>query len=214
MGSSKVVPLEQGKFYGHLSGLVTLAGMTPESEELKFEHWEKKIRKGAVWLPHGKIANSPGHPAWDVTGGKFGGFQGQMFMGDQTLSTLFRVVTEKVDGNDQGCVVPFARGLSSGVMRPCFLPDGSLLFGQTGRGWRSRGGQEASLQQVVWDGKTVAADIDRVSLVMLRSGSRWRLISRCGPSRRGDGAGNSWDLWRSGSFRSWGWAWSGSWNTW
>ena len=164
VGSSKIVPLEQGKFYGHPSGLVSLPGkMNPDSPELKFEHWKDKIRKGAVWLPHGKLANSPGHPAWDVTGGKFGPYQGQMFIGDQTLSTLLRVVTEQVNGVDQGSVVPFARGLVSGVMRTCFLPDGSLLLGQTGRGWGARGGSQSGLQHISWDGKTVAADISHVS---------------------------------------------------
>ena len=159
VGSSKWVPLEQGKFYGHISGLVSLPGMTPESPEIQYPLWKDKLRKGAVWLPHGKLSNSPGNPAWDTTGGKFGVHQGQVFMGDQTLSTMFRVVTEKVNGEDQGCVVPFARGMSSGVMRPVFLPDGSLLVGQTGRGWQSNGGSQDKLQQIVWDGKTVAADI-------------------------------------------------------
>lgn len=164
VGSSKVVPLEQDKFYGHPSGLVTLPGkMKPDSPELNFDNWKDKIRKGAVWLPHGKLANSPGHPAWDVTGGKFGAYRGQMFIGDQTLSTLLRVVTEQVDGVDQGSVVLFARGLVSGVMRPCFLPDGSLLLGQTGRGWGSRGGNLSGLQHLSWDGKTVAADISHVT---------------------------------------------------
>lgn len=159
VGSSKWVPLEQGKFYGHISSLVSLPGMTPESPEIKYPLWKDKLRKGAVWLPHAKLSNSPGNPAWDTTGGKFGVHQGQVFMGDQTLSTLFRIVTEKVNGEDQGCVVPFARGMSSGVMRPVFLPDGSLLVGQTGRGWQSNGGSQDKLQQIVWDGKTVAADI-------------------------------------------------------
>jgi len=164
VGSSKVVPLEKGKFYGHLSGLVSLPGnMNPDSPELKFDKWKDKIRKGAVWLPHGKLANSPGHPAWDVTAGKFGAYRDQMFIGDQTLSTLLRVATEKVNGLDQGCVIPFARGLSSGVMRPVFLPDGSMLIGQTGRGWGARGGNQAGLQRIIWDGTTVAADIHRVT---------------------------------------------------
>ncbi|MFT5107894.1 MAG: cytochrome c2 [Verrucomicrobiales bacterium] len=163
VGSSKVVPLEKGKFYGHLSGLVTLPGkMKPDSPELKFDHWKDKIRKGAVWLPHGKLANSPGHPVWDTTGGKFGVYEKQMFIGDQTLSTLLRVVTEKVDGSDQGCVIPFARGLASGVMRPCFLPDGSLLIGQTGRGWGARGGDQSGLQRISFDGKTKAADFKKI----------------------------------------------------
>lgn len=162
VGTSKWVPLERGAFYGHPSGLVTLPGMTPYSEELRFEHWRDKIRKGAVWLPHGQVANSPGNPAWDQTGGAFGPFAGQVFLGDQTLSQLLRIVTEQIDGADQGCVVPFARGLQSGIMRPCFLPDGSLLLGQTGRGWGSRGGQKAALQHIVYDGKTIAADIHHV----------------------------------------------------
>ncbi len=163
VGSSKVVPLEEGKFYGHISGLVNLAGMKPDDEKLKYELWEDKLRKGAVWLPHGKIANSPGSPVWDQTGGKFGSFQGQMFVGDQTLSQAFRIVTEQVKGQDQGCVIPFAKGLASGVMRPVFLPDGSLLLGQTGRGWGARGGSIAALQRIVYDGKTQAADISRIT---------------------------------------------------
>lgn len=163
VGSSKWVPLEEGKFYGHISGLVSLPGMTPKSPEIQYPLWKDKLRKGAVWLPHGKLSNSPGNPAWDTTGGKFGIYEGQVFIGDQTLSTMLRVVTEIVDGADQGSVVPFARGLNSGAMRPVFLPDGSLLIGQTGRGWRAIGGSEDALQQIVWDGKTVSADIDRVS---------------------------------------------------
>lgn len=163
VGSSKWVPLEQGQFYGHISGLVSLPGMTPESPEIQYPIWKDKLRKGAVWLPHGKLSNSPGNPAWDTTGGKFGIYKGQVFIGDQTLSTLLRVVTEKVNGEDQGSVVPFGRGLASGVMRPVFLPDGSLLIGQTGRGWASTGGKQDALQQIVWDGKTASADINHVS---------------------------------------------------
>ena len=44
-------------------------------------------------------------------------------------------------------------------MRPVFLPDGSLLLGQTGRGWQAKGGKVASLQHVRWDGKTIAPGI-------------------------------------------------------
>jgi hypothetical protein len=44
-------------------------------------------------------------------------------------------------------------------MRPLFLRDGSLLLGQTGRGWQAKGGKVASLQHVRWDGKTIAPGI-------------------------------------------------------
>jgi hypothetical protein len=163
VGSSKLVPLEQGKFYGHMSGLVDLPGMLPDDKKLAHDLWKDTLRKGAVWLPHGKMANSPGSPVWDLTGGRFGPFEGQVFIGDQTLSQVMRVVTEVVDGQDQGCVMPFARGLASGIMRSVFLPDGSLLLGQTGRGWVARGGRPAALQRVVYDGKTIPADIAKVS---------------------------------------------------
>lgn len=163
VGSSKVVPLEQGKFYGHMSGLESLPGMIPDAPELNYDLWKDKLRKGAVWLPHAMLANSPGNLAWDQTGGKFGGYKNQMFVGDQTLSQLMRVVTEVVEGEDQGCVIPFGRGLASGIMRPVFLPDGSLLLGQTGRGWTARGGNQAALQHVTYDGKTVAADISKIT---------------------------------------------------
>jgi hypothetical protein len=116
-----------------------------------------------VWLPHGKFANSPGNPVWDLTGGKFGPYGRQMFIGDQTLSTLLRVAIETVDGIEQGSVMPFSFGLASGVMRPVFLPDGSLLVGQTGRGWSAKGGSQDRLQRISYDGKTVPADILRVT---------------------------------------------------
>lgn len=163
VGSSKIVPLEQGKFYGHMSGLADLPGMIPDAPELNYDLWKDKLRKGAVWLPHGMMANSPGNLAWDLTGGKFGVYEKQMFVGDQTLSQLMRVFTEIVDGQDQGCVIPFGKGLASGIMRPVFLPDGSLLLGQTGRGWTAKGGSQAALQQVIYDGKTVAADISKIT---------------------------------------------------
>jgi hypothetical protein len=53
--------------------------------------------------------------------------------------------------------------VETGAMRPCFLPDGSLLIGQTGRGWGARGGRQDSLQHVIYDGKTIAADLHRIT---------------------------------------------------
>ena len=94
-----------------------------------------------------------------MTDGKFGPYNEHMFIGDQTMSNLFRVVVEKVNGQDQGCVVPFARFFASGVMRPVFLNDGSLLIGQTGRGWGAWGGQEGCLQRIIYDGKTESGEI-------------------------------------------------------
>jgi hypothetical protein len=84
---------------------------------------------------------------------------GEILIGDQTQSNLLRVSLQKVGDVEQGSVMPFFEGLESGVMRPLFLRDGSLLLGQTGRGWQAKGGKVASLQHVRWDGKTVAPAI-------------------------------------------------------
>jgi mono/diheme cytochrome c family protein len=162
VGTSKLFVLRKDRFYGHPAGLVDLPGMTPDSPEIKYDAVADKREKAAVLFPHNKVANSPGNPAW-VTQPKFGPFLGQMLIGDQTQSNLLRVVTENVGGVEQGSVMPFIDGLESGVMRPVFLPDGSLLLGQTGRGWQAKGGKVASLQHVRWDGKTLAPAIAAMS---------------------------------------------------
>ena len=162
VGTSKLFVLRKDKFYGHPAGLVDLPGMTPDSPAIKYDAVADQREKAAVLFPHNKVANSPGNPVW-VTQPKFGPFNGQMLIGDQTQSNLLRVVTENVNGQEQGSVMPFFEGLESGVMRPVFLPDGSLLLGQTGRGWQAKGGKVASLQHVRWDGKTVAPAIASVS---------------------------------------------------
>ncbi|MDO3385507.1 DUF1080 domain-containing protein [Gilvimarinus sp. SDUM040013] len=162
VGTSKLFTIEEGKFYGHPSGLVDLPGMTPESPEIQWEQVADRREEAVVLFPHNIVANAPGNPIWDTTEGAFGPFAGQMLVGDQTQSNLLRVVTEKVGEHHQGVVIPFMSGLASGVMRGVFMPDGSLLVGQTGRGWQAKGGHVASLQRIRWDGTTVAAAIATV----------------------------------------------------
>jgi hypothetical protein len=158
VATSRMFVLEKGKFYGHPASLVDLPGMTPASPEIQYSQWAGKRAQPVILFPHNRVANSPGNPVWVVTK-KFGPFAGQILVGDQTQSNLLRVSLQKVDDVEQGSVMPFFEGLESGVMRPLFLADGSLLLGQTGRGWQAKGGKVASLQHVRWDGKTVAPGI-------------------------------------------------------
>jgi len=163
VATSKMYELKKDAFYGHPAGLVDLPGMTPTSPEIRWGQVADRKAQPVIMFPHNRVANSPGNPAWDLTKGKFGPYAGQLLIGDQTQSNLLRVVMQNVDGVDQGSVMPFFEGLESGVMRPLFLPDGSLLLGQTGRGWQAKGGKVASLQHVRWDGKTVAPGIVAMS---------------------------------------------------
>jgi hypothetical protein len=162
MGTSKIFDIKKDAFFGHPSALVDLPGMTADSPEIAWDKVQSKRTNAIILLPHNRVANSPGNPAWDTTKGKFGVFTGQMLMGDQTQSNLLRIAFQTVDGVEQGSVMPFIDGLESGVMRPLFLKDGSLLLGQTGRGWQAKGGHVASLQRIIWDGKTIPAAITQM----------------------------------------------------
>ena len=117
-----------------------------------------------MWLPREVIANSPGSPVWDTTGGKFGPFAGQIFIGDQRQSNYFRCGVEKVDGDFQGWCVDFLRGTESGPVKMSFDPQGRLWSAQVGRGWFSIGGKRTALQYAEWDGQSVPFAIHSATL--------------------------------------------------
>ena len=102
-----------------------------------------------VWFPYGRMGQSASEPRWDTTGGKFGPFAGQCFVGDQTKSIVMRVYLEKINGRYQGACFPFRSGFECGVNRLVFGPDGSLYVGMTNRGWGSLGGKPYGLQRLV-----------------------------------------------------------------
>ena len=108
----------------------------------------------AVWLPYHKMGRSGTDLAVCVAGGKFGPFDGQLFVGEFTDAKVSRVFLEKVGGEYQGAAFPFLAGFASGVVRVLFAPDGSLLVGMTSRGWSSLGTQAYGLQRVRWSGTT------------------------------------------------------------
>jgi hypothetical protein len=91
----------------------------------------------------------------DLSGGKFGPFEKQLFVGDQTHSTVMRVFLEKQpSGRYQGACFPFRAGFGSGVVPVRQGKDGSLFVGGTNRGWGSRGSKTFAIERLVWTGKT------------------------------------------------------------
>lgn len=108
----------------------------------------------AVMFPYGKMGQSASGVECDLSNGKFGPFSKQLFVGDQTHSTVMRVFLEKVNGRYQGVCFPFRQGFGSGIVPLRFAPDGSLVAGGTNRGWGSRGTKPFSLERLVWTGKT------------------------------------------------------------
>lgn len=159
VGTSKLFLLEEGKYYGHPSGLVDLPGMTPKSPQIHWRKFHDTKEKAIALMAHSRLANSPGSPSWAHQ--SFGAFNRELFIGDQTLSNLFRILPK---ANHEATVIPFADGFPSGVMRLGFAKDGTLFVGQTGRGWRARGGSEHALVAIMRDASplsTQVADITR-----------------------------------------------------
>jgi hypothetical protein len=107
----------------------------------------------AVQFPYGKMGQSASGIECDLSGGKFGPFQKQLFVGDQTHSTVMRVFLEKVGDRYQGVCFPFRAGFGSGNVPVRFGPDGSLYVGGTSRGWGSRGTKPWAVERLAWTGK-------------------------------------------------------------
>jgi hypothetical protein len=105
----------------------------------------------AAMFPHGKLSNSPTGIACD-TSGKFGPFTNQLFVGEQTMSTVLRVALEKVNGVYQGAAFPFRGKFGSGNVAVRIGPDGSMFVGGTDRGWGARGGKRFALERCHFSG--------------------------------------------------------------
>ncbi len=166
-GTCSLKHLRPGKFVGHPDGNKwysepeAAAAMgpqpkTPESGSRMMVEAKKipELEPPAVYFPYPKMGQSASGIACDTSGGKFGVFQNQLFVGDQTHSTVMRVHLEKVQGHYQGACFPFLQGFGSGSLALRLAPNGSLLVGGTNRGWGSRGGKPFSLERVDWTGKT------------------------------------------------------------
>ena len=156
--------LEEGDFYGHPDGLKSCSRpgspvACPERIPTGITVVEaaKQIpgfKLPAVWFPYRKMGRSSTDLAWDQTEGRFGPFQGQLFVGDFTDAMISRVFLERVDGGYQGACFPFREGFRSAVVRMVFGADGSLFVGETNRGWNSMGTRSYGLERLVWTGST------------------------------------------------------------
>ena len=111
------------------------------------------VKIPAVWLPHGVLGISTAQFVVDKTGGAFGPFAGQLFIGDQGQSKVMRIAMEKVNGVYQGAAFDFRSNFQCGIMRLSWGRDGSLFAAESNRGWGSAGEEDWGLQRLVWTGK-------------------------------------------------------------
>jgi hypothetical protein len=163
-GTCGLKHLRPGSFQGHpggngwydsTDGVIGERPAEPQSGSRIMTEAKKipELEPTAVFFPYKKMGQSASGIACDTTGGKFGPFDNQLFVGDQTFSTVMRVFLEKVNGHYQGACFPFRSDFGSGSLS-LKMTDRGLFVGGTNRGWGSRGNQPYALDRLVWTGKT------------------------------------------------------------
>jgi glucose/arabinose dehydrogenase len=163
-GTCELKHLAPGKFVGHPAGnrWYNLARETmgpPPKEPTSGSRFIVEAAKipeyepPAILFPYDKMGKSASGVVCDTSGGRFGPFAGQLFVGDQSDSTIMRCFLEKVEGHYQGACFPFLAGIGSGTLALEIAPDGSLFVGGTNRGWGSRGPLPFSVERVNWTGR-------------------------------------------------------------
>lgn len=164
-GCCSLKHLKPGGFLGHPASYnwypYTKNPTSPEKPNSPSRlHLERKrvpeMVPPAVRFPYIKMGRSLSGFRLDQTGGKFGPFSGQFFLGDYTLSIILRATTEQVNGVWQGACYPFREGLSTGIMNVEFSPAGQLVAGgfTTNAQWPVRGSEPFALERIDWSGIT------------------------------------------------------------
>jgi glucose/arabinose dehydrogenase len=161
-GTCSLKHLRPGSFQGHPGGnrWYRESELTRPDEprnESRIHEEAKRIAAldpPAVYFPYQKMGQSASGIACDLSDGKFGPFAEQLFVGDQTNSTVMRVQLEKIHGRYQGVCFPFKEGFGSGSLAVLLTPSGHLFVGGTNRGWGSRGNQPFALERLDWTGET------------------------------------------------------------
>jgi cytochrome c551/c552 len=126
VATNKLCAIVPGRFYGF-------------PNRAQKEHAQKPAGKPTVWVPYG-WAHSINGVTVDKTGGKFGPFAGQFFLAELMFGgAIIRASVEKVNGEWQGCAIPFwGKGLL-GPLTLAFDPKGRLWVGSiTEPGWMAQ----------------------------------------------------------------------------
>ena len=165
-GTCSLKWLRPGSFQGHPGGnrwykeagaesVLGLAPQEPESGSRIMTEADRipEFEPPVILFPYKKMGQSASGVACDQSEGRFGPFTGQMFVGDQTFSTVMRCFLENIDGHYQGACFPFREGFGSGTLSLRLTDDGAMFVGGTSRGWGSRGTKPFALERLTWNGQ-------------------------------------------------------------
>ncbi len=134
-------------------------------DEFKTEFWGRSdtptpdfMDPPMVWMPQ-NVDNSPGDEVWVPKPGKWGPLAGQMLHLSYGHCILYNVLQEKVDGVEQGAVVPLAGKFASGIMRSRFSPKDGQLYVCGLNVWQSDASKFGCFNRVRYSGKPVTQPI-------------------------------------------------------
>ena len=136
VATNKLHHLKKGEYYGHPAGLrwvkqSPFAGTLKERKDYISRHVVRRPegrasrsrsvsrprRRPCVWFPYTRMGQSISEPIWDTTGGKFGPFAGQMFVGDQHSRTSCGSIWRRSTASTRAPASPSAAASSRGVNR-------------------------------------------------------------------------------------------------
>lgn len=153
--------VQGGEWFGHPASLrwTEAYGLGAQIPETEVEPTLERTAP-AVWIPY-EWSQSTGNLVPDETGGKFGPFEGELFVAELTKGLVMRCLLEEVEGELQGAIVPFRHGIGS-TFRVAFGPGGTLFGGMTNRGWGGLAPDDG-IARVRFTGN-VPMEYDRISL--------------------------------------------------
>jgi len=132
--------------------LATDAGFFGGVMDMLPDDMEKDVYDLPVcWMPM-EVDNSSGGQVW-VTSDQWGPHQGGLLHCSYGTCSLYRVLTEEVDGQVQGGVVRYPVDFRSSAMRPRFHPMDGQLYVCGFRGWQTSASTDAAFHRVRYTGK-------------------------------------------------------------
>ncbi|MEO2021035.1 MAG: hypothetical protein ABGX05_04355 [Pirellulaceae bacterium] len=164
VASGKMAHLKPGVFHGQPTGLESLDHPLANFKR-PFDGYPKlgmkwgeavkvnpKLIAPALWFPYPHMGKSQTDILHDDTGGKFGPFAGQTFVGDLSNALVMRVFMEKVDGEYQGACFHFRRDFTPPILRMAWGKGGTMFAGGSSRGWGG-GRTPYGLSRITWTGQ-------------------------------------------------------------
>jgi Family of unknown function (DUF6807) len=162
VGATQIYHVEQDGFYGWVPALAWQSGIKKPPQTIPINELFRMRTPPAVTIPYGDMSNSATQPLADSTGGKFGPFSQQVFIGEMNHSRIMRLMLEQVGGQLQGAVIDFFedQDLGFGTNRLAFDKAGQLWVGQTfHEGWVGSSG----LKRISWKG-VVPPEVKNINL--------------------------------------------------